>query len=479
MDMYCPQCDLKIAGQTAHECPICGTHLISEVEAGLTREQPSESLSMNDADGNGSCDLGALLASSGEEIDFDPEALGLTRTPSGEELPKDEDISVLAEMWNSEDIDLELERVLGEAMTPVELVETGTRTTDGPAAAGPPPEMPIPPAEPLPEEPLLKESSPEEPVAESPAEPPETIAEAEAAVRDEIFAGREPEEPESGAQPPEEEPPVMFEAVPPPPEDRGHGPLVIIVIVLLVIGGAVGGYLYWAGQRHRADSENPRATSLPTTVVEEKVVPVPPAKNPPAPTSAPAVATPLPEPGRKKVEAAPEKSTAKVDSAVKKAAAAPPAPRPAAESKPLKPAPKAAVRPAAKTVKKTPSRKAPLKKTAVKKTAVKKAPVRTEKAAAAVAKPLIVKKTPAPASARYAVHAGSFQNIEKAKGQAARFRKAGFKKAHVVKVDLKAKGVWYRILIPAGATQADAVKVRLEFNHKFAGEPSRIIKLGK
>jgi cell division protein FtsN len=443
MDMYCPQCDLKIAGQTAHECPICGTHLISEVEAGLTREQPPESLSMNDADGNGSCDLGALLASSGEEIDFDPEALGLTRTPSGEELPKDEDISVLAEMWNSEDIDLELERVLGEAMTPVELVETGTRTTDEPAAAGPPPEMPIPPAEPLPEELLLTESSPEEPVAESLEEAPETIAEAEAAVRDEIFAGREPEEPESGAQPPEEEPPVMFEAVPPPPEDRGHGPLVIIVIVLLVIGGAVGGYLYWAGQRHRADSENPRATSLPTTVVEEKVVPVPPAKNPPAPTSAPAVATPLPEPGKKKVEAAPEKSTAKVDSAAKKAAAAPSAARPAAKSKPLKPAPKAAARPAAKTVKKTPV------------------------------------PSPAPAPARYAVHAGSFQNIEKAKSQAARFRKAGFKKAHVVKVDLKAKGVWYRILIPAGATQADAVKVRLEFNHKFAGEPSRIIKLGK
>jgi cell division protein FtsN len=249
---------------------------------------------------------------------------------------------------------------------------------------------------------------------------------------------------------------------------------VIIVIVLLVIGGAVGGYLYWAGQRHRADSDNPRATSLPTTVVEEKVVPVPPAKNPPAPTSAPAVATPLSDPGRKKVEAAPEKSTARVDSAAKKAAAAPSAARPAAKSKPLKPAPKAAARPATKTVKKTPSRKAP-----VKKAAVKKAPVRTEKAAAAVAKPLIVKKTPAPASARYAVHAGSFQNIEKAKGQAARFRKAGFKKAHVVKVDLKAKGVWYRILIPAGATQADAVKVRLEFNHKFAGEPSRIIKLGK
>ena len=466
MDMYCPKCDLKIAGESASECPICNTTLISEVEAGLAEFVPAEGLPKKGGGGDGSCDLEALLASSSEEIDFDPEALGLTRTSSGEELPKDEDISVLAEMWNSEDIDLELERVLGEAMSPVEMVETGSRPEKTTAPeSGPEPEPAMPP------QPEMQPGAAgfESQAAEEAAS--ETVATGAAA----IFAESAiPEKETTAKMVPEEEPPVMFETVGAPPEDRGHGPLIMIVIVLLVIGGAVGGYLYWAGQQHDNKSGKTTAAVLPTVAVKDQVKPVTPAPAVPENTVAarparnaelsaaaqPVQATPLPEASKKVVK------TVKPE-AVKRVPKAAPQVKTKPVAKPVaKPAPKPAPVKAAVPAKKSPAR-------------VKKAPATAR--TPAVAKPLIVKKTMAPAvpTTGYVVHAGSFQNPEKAQAVAVRYRKAGFKKAHTVKVDLKAKGIWYRVLIPAGTSQAEAVKARLAFTHKFPGEPSRIIKAAK
>ena len=454
MDMYCPQCDLKIAGESASECPICGTGLISELEAGLAEESAAEKLSTNRGADGGSCDLEALLASPGDEIEFDPEALGLTRTPSGEEGPGDEDISVLAEMWNEEDIGAELDRVLGEAMTPVDTVGGGRQSAAEPGPAG-----------------------------KRPAVGSDKMA---AADFDGIFAGMREDTPgpagPAAPEPEEEEPPVLFEPAGSPPEERGHGPLILIVVVLLVIGGVVGGYLYWAGQKKSTVVKRP-VSSLATTRVEDKIFPVPPS----APTPAPDKTAPVPAPVK-----APEKASVKVAPKTvghSQGLAAKPLPagsKPESATTAGKVEKTAAEPPAAPVGNKPEAKNKP--KTQAKaqagKQAKSRAPVahRAQKTAAAapsVNKPLVVKKNPAPAKKMYAVHVGSFTSPEKARGQAARFRRAGFKSARVVKVDLRARGIWYRVLIPVSPNQAEAVKTRLRFKHKFPGEPSRIIKLGK
>ncbi len=86
--------------------------------------------------------------------------------------------------------------------------------------------------------------------------------------------------------------------------------------------------------------------------------------------------------------------------------------------------------------------------------------------------------TEEPAVLPYAIHIGSFRSKKRASSQLAMLQKKGFD-AYQVEVDLKEKGVWQRVLVPGGVTREEAQVVQQKLADIFPREDSLIRKIRK
>ncbi len=109
--MYCRECKLLVADESLKVCPVCQGLLQSDPE------QEAEAVS-----GAESQDKVMVESSDDSGLEFDPEALGLKS--SDHKKPEDEvgDMRILADIWEKEDIDTDLDGVLAEAFS-VETVD--------------------------------------------------------------------------------------------------------------------------------------------------------------------------------------------------------------------------------------------------------------------------------------------------------------------------------------------------------------------
>ena len=114
--MYCSECKLRVADDNVTICPVC--------EGPLQPDAENEEVVVDAADKDGSTapeirveEKFDAYEKPDQGLDFKPEELGL-QSSDQEGLDKDdEDIRVLAELWEEEDIDADLEGILAEAFS--------------------------------------------------------------------------------------------------------------------------------------------------------------------------------------------------------------------------------------------------------------------------------------------------------------------------------------------------------------------------
>lgn len=76
----------------------------------------------------------------------------------------------------------------------------------------------------------------------------------------------------------------------------------------------------------------------------------------------------------------------------------------------------------------------------------------------------------------YAVHIGSFKSMERAERHRNHLRAKNFA-AYIYEVDLKNKGVWFRVLVPGGDSRQAGKEVQQALAEVFPREESRVIKI--
>ncbi len=114
--MYCSECKLRVADDNVTICPVC--------EGPLQPDAEYEELLVDATDKDGSIapeirveEKFDAYEKPDQGLDFKPEELGLQSSDQEGLDKEDEDIRVLAELWEEEDIDADLEGILAEAFS--------------------------------------------------------------------------------------------------------------------------------------------------------------------------------------------------------------------------------------------------------------------------------------------------------------------------------------------------------------------------
>ena len=123
--MYCTECKLRVADDSIKVCPVCQGNLQPEVEKDFT---PDQGLELQDES------VAGPQADAG--LDFDPEILGLKSSDQKDAAEDVDDMRVLADLWEKEDIDADLEGVFADAFSieTVDLVPEETAEPELPAS---------------------------------------------------------------------------------------------------------------------------------------------------------------------------------------------------------------------------------------------------------------------------------------------------------------------------------------------------------
>ena len=100
------------------------------------------------------------------------------------------------------------------------------------------------------------------------------------------------------------------------------------------------------------------------------------------------------------------------------------------------------------------------------------------KTSARVDEEAVVDKTEVASELLYRIHIGSFKSHKRAANQLAMLQEKGFA-AYQVEVDLEGKGIWQRVMIPGGTTRDEAKAVQKKLAELFPREDSLILKSKK
>ncbi|MCD6292213.1 MAG: SPOR domain-containing protein [Deltaproteobacteria bacterium] len=489
--MYCPECKLRIADDDVTICPVCQGPLQPEegraeiynvavdengfaVPEGMSPETPvSEAGSASEVRVD---DKFGAYKSSEQSNDFNLEELGLRSSEQRDPAVEEEDIRVLADLWQDEDVGADLEGVLAEAFSLEDVEKNVDLDFDG---------LDLNSID-------LNENrtegvgfEPEDKVVESIDVDAEIVNLNQVVEAEEI--GSQDTQPEMTTPPP---------TITPPQNHRSLWLLLMFVVV------AVGGGAYWYYLQNPV--VKPAIQAVKPVPQSQSVKPVsPPLAKEQEQLAAEKVTT------TKSLSGAVQKSQGDQDAAVMvrdstvvevvkdKESKSINLPRAAAEL-----VSGSVVRPVLDEPEKLVSQKVeslPVANSAtVKKTEISAVPSGDtgEQRLASVATPepevqkVVVDAIKPPketallasnpkievlARLPYAIHIGSFRSKKGASRQRAMLQKKGFA-AYRVEVELKEKGVWQRVLVPGGNTLDEAKVVQRKLAEIFPQEESLIRK---
>ncbi len=114
--MYCSECKLRVADDSVTVCPVCQGRLQADDE----NEKGFNNTADNRASGASEIlveDKFSAYERADQTLDFNPKELGLQSSDQEEQAEEEEDIRALADLWEEEDIDADLEGVLAEAFS--------------------------------------------------------------------------------------------------------------------------------------------------------------------------------------------------------------------------------------------------------------------------------------------------------------------------------------------------------------------------
>ncbi len=406
--MYCSKCKLRVADDSVTVCPVCQGRL--QVD-----EKNEEAL--NDAVDKRRSEVSEISVEDkfsayekpDQSLDFNPQELGLQSSDQGDQVEEDEDIRALADLWEEEDIDADLEGVLAEAFSLDEANDDVDKADDLDLEFG----------------------------------------------KSEVLASR---------------PPVTS-------VKRNLSPLLLLLLIIVIgVGGASWLYLQKTGGKSESIA---KLRSLPQpkepVVVDKATTPEPTRE---------IAESPVDGKTGKLVAAVPARDLAQVKVADHKVKDA--------ETLPEKAAAYQAV------VVSSQSPDGGLEKLAGRQAEVLAKPVQINKikaqtksltpssptsfkdeagkSAEEIAGKAVTAKVEVTPVFLYAIHIGSFKSHKRVDRQLKMLQEKGFA-AYRVEVDLKAKGVWQRVMIPGGATRDEAKVVQKKLAELFPREDSLIKKI--
>jgi cell division septation protein DedD len=496
--MYCSECKLRIADDDVMVCPVCQGPLQPEmgnnemfnaaVDKGgsVVPESRSPETRVSEVRID---DKFSAYESSGQDIDFNPEEFGLQSSDQRDPAAEEEDIRVLADLWEDEDVDADLEGVLAEAFSLDEAEKD--IDVDFNKDVGKDIDVDDKPVEMIDVEELSLSFDDEDKGIDVNDKAVEMIDDDKNIDVEELELNFDLGEDDLKLGQSEMMP------TPPPPtaSPRNRSPL--LLLLLLVVVGAAGGaywlYLQDFGAKPVARVVKPipplqsvKPVSPPPVeeqIVAEKVTSTEPGSGVVQETSGDqAAAVPVRDSAAieavdvkgKEIRTLPQEATKPVKAVVS---------QPSVEGQEMLVARKAEVfdKPVAEPVKESEAPIAPPGSTGEKTSVSAVKLVQDEPKVAAEIKPLdeaapaTVSKTEEPMVSPYAIHIGSFKSNKRASRQLAMLRKKGFA-AYQVEVDLKGKGVWQRVLVPGGVTRKEAQAVQQKLADIFPREESLIRK---
>ncbi len=442
--MYCSECKLRVADDSVVVCPVCQGPLQSEteneaaqVDHGAEKKSPPKASEIKVED------KFIAYEKIDQEFEFSPEDLGLHSLEKEPENSSD-DMKVLAELWEDEDIDSDLEGVFAEAFT-LDEVDDAAKMDE------------------------VSELSADEDVD---ADLGGALAEAFTLVDEGELAGLE-EELNLGENNMEPTRPETIPAAPASvaaPPRKNSSPLLFLLLVVVAGAGALWFYF-----------QSPVVKSCAPVVKSVSPSPSPP----PAPVKTVPEAMVRKESGVQKVPK-PVAEKVKVSEPVSKAE---PDSVEGLEDKPKTEVPvrnEVSLETVESKVSETEKNAAPVTAARVQSSAQSSGALFLEqKSTASVeqSETLISiaekgKEKTVDLKFSYVVHVGSFKSEKRASRQVARFQKKGFA-AYSMEVDLKAKGVWLRVMVPGGATREEAKVVQARVAEVFPKEESLVRKVAK
>lgn len=438
--MYCSECNLRIADDGITVCPVCQGPLQPDtvdetVSNAVTSENKSETSDIRVED------KFSAYEKPGQEPDFSPEKLGLESSIHKDPAGEDEDIEVLAELWEEEDINDDLEGVLAEAFS-LDEVSDIIETKDG----------------------MDQE------------EDDSDLGDAFKPGKSEVLP------------------------VPPPVEPPSQSRSLWLLLLLVFVIGAGGGIWFYmqkpkatSGERVVRSVAKPQPVKAAPLLPVKETVTAEKAANTESITAAGvnavdektgelATSIPVKAEAVVKVTDLKEKGSETLSQEVKATLS------PSSVESTVKPAKESETQEVllAVTEEKTSFAAKVPAESDVKAVAKTKLPASSPdsssqegvgRKSAKIVK-AAVGKTEASLTSPYAVHVGSFKSQKRAARQVAKLQEKGFV-SYSVKVDLKDKGVWQRVLIPGGTNRREAKVVQEKFAEFFPKEDSRILKIKK
>ena len=439
--MYCSECKLRVADDSITVCPVC--------QGPLQPDAVNEEAFNDVADKTESAapdvqveDKFGVYESPGQELDFNPEKLGLEPSVQKDPADEDEDIQVLADLWEEENVDADLEGVLAEAFSLDEANE-------------------------------------------------------ESDVEDDLDFEEGDLDPGKGL---DLEKPAALPAQPPVAASTPNRSPLLLLLLLIVIG-AGGGFWFYSqnlkstpGQRVVRSLSKPQpAKPAPLPPVQEERVlaekatttePVAEAVESLADDKAVKLETAVPVQSEALVEVSDLKDEGlKVPTSGAAVAQVPPA----VASEELKASETLVASLATGVEEKKPAPEKVLAEGGAKAVVETKPQVSSPasasqeevgKSSPKTVKAAVVNKTEVSLMSPYAIHVGSFKSRKRADRQLAMLQGKGFA-AYQVEVDLKATGVWQRVMIPGGNTRKEAKVVQKKLAELFPKEDSLILKIKK
>ncbi|MEA1922421.1 MAG: SPOR domain-containing protein [Pseudomonadota bacterium] len=484
--MYCSECKLRIADDDVTVCPVCQGPLQPEMGNNEMFETRVSEVRIDDKF--------SAYESSDQDIDFNPEEFGLQSSDQRDPAAEEEDIRVLADLWEAEDVDADLEGVLAEAFS-LDEVEKDI-DVDFNKDVGKDIDVDDKPVEMI--------DAVELSFSFDDVDKGIGVNDKDVEMIDVVVDGDDKnidvEELELNLDLGEDDLKLgQSEIKPTPPSltasPRNRSPL--LLLLLLVVVGAAGGAYWFHLQDFGAKpvarvikpippSQSVKSVSPPPVeeqIVVKKVTSTEPVSGVVQETSGDqAAAIPVRDSAaieavdvkRKEIRTLPQEATKPVKAVVSQSSV---------EGHEMLVARKAEVldKPVAELVKKSEAPTAPPgsagEKTSV--SAVKLAQdepkVVAEIKPLEEAAPVAISKTEEPMVSPYAVHIGSFKSKKRASRQLAMLQKKGFA-AYQVEVNLKGKGVWQRVLVPGGVTRKEAQTVQQKLADIFPREESLIRK---
>ncbi len=526
--MYCSECKLRVADDSITVCPVC--------QGPLQSDAVEEEVFNDAADKGGPAapeiqveDKFSAYERPDQELDFNPEKLGLESSVQKDPADEDEDIQALTDLWGEEEIDADLEGVLAEAFSLDETNDDikakdglGQEDVDTDLEAGlaevfSPDEVndDIKEKDDLNQEEVFVEAFCIDEVnddVEAKGGPgqEDTDADLEGAlaeafsldeVDDDIEAkddlNQEDDDLDLGEALKIGEPEVLPAQPPvvPPSQSRG---LWLLLLLIFVVGA--GGGIWFYSQKSKSTSGERVVRSVPQTQ-PLKPAPLPPVKEtvaaektatvePVAATGGNAVddktgklvtsvpvqpktlveVTDLKDEGIKAsaLEAVVDPATAAVSEELKTSETLVASLAVVAEEKEPVPG-KVLTESGVKTVAETKPQVSPPDSVSQEKVG-RKSPK--------IVKAAVVDKAEVSLTSPYAIHIGSFKSQKSVSRQLAMLQEKGFA-AYQVEVDLKNKGVWQRVMVPGGTTRKEAKVVQKKLTELFPREDSRILEIKK